>query len=182
MELVERLINQEIDFIKSQCLMFASKYKVDKDTLLGVTLEKCWEHRATFKSNEENGFKKWITICVRNHSINIHRQETASKKGQHSHQPLYYYGKDSSNEEIQYIQLGRKGKDISRRDIICKLLLKVRKTFPDLLHYRIIFYMNYQGYKYQEMADKCGIPVGTVRSTLHRLNKFIESEKAVLYE
>lgn len=180
MELVEKLMNQELDFIKRNCHIVAKKSKIDEDTLLGITLEKCWEHRATFKSNEDSGFRKWMNTCIRNHAINIYRTEYVTRK-QNSHRPLEYYNgaSNDSDEDVQYEELGRRCKDIENRDLLCQLLLKVRKAFPNYLHYKVIFYMNYQGYKYREMADACKIPIGTVRSTIHRLNQFIESERNI---
>lgn len=45
--------------------------------------------------------------------------------------------------------------------------------------YKTPFMMHYRGFKYHEIADKLGIPIGTVKNRIHIARKELKSELKV---
>ncbi|GIV39736.1 MAG: RNA polymerase sigma factor [Thermonema sp.] len=43
-------------------------------------------------------------------------------------------------------------------------------------HYRLPFLMYYRGFKYQEIADRLGIPIGTVKNRIHIARKQLKEK------
>lgn len=59
-----------------------------------------------------------------------------------------------------------------------ELTKEVNKLHPDL---RKPFLMMYEGFKYEEIAEQIGVPIGTIKSRIHIARKNLKRKLTVLY-
>ena len=108
-------------------------------------------------------FKAWLFTIMKNIFINNYRKKVKSKTILDSTDNLYYInsGNRSAANGGDSITLIKELKDL-----IAKLEDSIR--IPFLLHY--------EGYKYQEIADRFGLPLGTVKSRIFFARRELKAE------
>lgn len=127
--------------------------------LLQETLLKALTHRESYSEN--TNFKAWIYTIMKNTFINEYRRNVKSKKTFDSSEwnPGIAWMKSNSDHSPENIFVAK--------DIYLKINL-----LPD--DYRIPFTMFLEGYKYKEIADELGLPLGTVKSRIFFTRKKLE--------
>ncbi len=139
------------------------QYKdLDGDILFDESLEKISNKIIVFDPNDAAKLKTWLSTVVRNHCIDAIRKEESKRR--HAERAAQQSSVPESEDEYAFlIELGadrllRKLKSDAQRE--CLFLKYVNKM------------------KYQEIADKMGMPVNTVRSHIRRgkqnLKKLLE--------
>lgn len=100
----------------------------------------------------QTNFKAWVFTIMRNIFINQYRRK--QKSGTiFDHSKELYVMNNTSDGEVQPMN--------------AILEKEVNKQIGSLGHeYKEPFEMHYQGFKYKEIADKLGIPIGTVKSRI----------------
>lgn len=53
-------------------------------------------------------------------------------------------------------------------------IMKAVESLPD--YYRVPFLMHYKGFKYQEIADRLQIPIGTVKNRIHIARQLLKEQ------
>ena len=101
----------------------------------------------------DTNLKAWLFTIMKNIFINNYRKKVKSNTILDSTDNLYYI--NSSSRAVE-----------NRGDALT--LIKELKELIDKLEdsIRIPFLMHYEGYKYQEIADKFDLPLGTVKSRI----------------
>ena len=101
----------------------------------------------------DTNLKAWLFTIMKNIFINNYRKKVKSNTILDSTDNLYYI--NSSSRAVE-----------NRGDALT--LIKELKELIDKLEdsIRILFLMHYEGYKYQEIADKFDLPLGTVKSRI----------------
>lgn len=99
--------------------------------------------------------KGWLFVIMRNTFINNYRRAKAK-------QELI-----TTEEEITYSQLAKSAS--SNHAVSSFALGDIAKAMDSLAgHYRIPFQRYFEGYKYEEIANELGIPLGTVKTRIHQ--------------
>lgn len=150
--------------LQSNLLSFAYQLTTNKDEardLLQDTTLKALDNEEKYVDNVN--FKGWIFTIMRNIFINNYRQTVRKSTVIDQTEDLYHLNisQDSgiSSPEGSYA---------------VKEINAALDSFTD--DYRIPFNMYVAGYKYNEIADKMGLPLGTVKSRIFFARKRLREQ------
>ena len=155
----ERLIG-----LQSNMLSFAYQLTTDKEMaedLLQDTTLKALDNEDKYVDNVN--FKGWIFTIMRNIFINNYRQNVRKATVIDQTEDLYHLNicQDS-------------GLNTPEGSFAVKEISTALNAFPE--EYRIPFNMFVAGYKYNEIADKLDLPLGTVKSRIFCARKKLREE------
>ena len=102
---------------------------------------------------ENTNFKGWVFTIMRNIFINNYRKVVRSATIIDQTEDLYHLNLPQDS-----------GIDTPEGSVAVKEITEAINSFSD--DYRIPFSMHVAGYKYNEIADKMGLPLGTVKSRI----------------
>ena len=147
-EFNEALINIEGN-LHSFAMSFTRNNEDAKD-LTQETMLKAITYRSYYAP--QTNFKAWVFTIMRNIFINQYRRKVKSGTIFDHSQDLYLLNNsgDALNSPLQAISLKEINNHIN--NLHCE--------------YREPFEMHFKGYKYKEIADHLGIPIGTVKSRI----------------
>lgn len=138
------------DFLRQLALKL-TKSADDSDDLIQETLFKALKNRDKFQ--EGTNIKGWLYTIMKNTFINAYRK----RKNQNTFV--------DETENKYFINMRESEKSVSTDSIvdhkyIMKQINSVDKTYLET------FMMYYNGYKYEEISEILGIPLGTVKSRI----------------
>ena len=144
----------ELVGVQDDLLRFAYKLTADRDEandLLQDTSLKALDNEEKYEP--ATNFKGWIYTIMRNIFINNYR------KGVRNQTII------DQTEDLYHLNLPQEsGFDTPDGSLSVKEISKAINKFPD--EYKIPFSMHVAGFKYQEIAEKMGLPLGTVKSRI----------------
>lgn len=161
-----REFDNQIASLHSTLKAFTRRFTTDRDEsndLVQDTILKALTYRDKFRDN--TNLKGWLFTIMRNTFINNYRRNQRSKTMHDDTKELYYlnvedkYTFNSPSSAFEY-------KDIWKH---------VNELREELL---IPFKMHSSGYKYHEIAEHLGIPIGTVKNRIFHARKEIQSRLA----
>jgi len=128
-----------------------TKNDEEAEDLLQDTAYKAILNREKFRAG--TNFKAWLFTIMKNTFINDYRRKVRRNTVMDNTDNQYFINSSSS---------------IVRNDADSKILLEELNNLIDKLddNLREPFRMHFYGYKYQEIADKTNIPLGTVKSRI----------------
>jgi RNA polymerase sigma-70 factor (ECF subfamily) len=142
------------DFIRN----FAMKYTRDAtlaEDLAQETMLKALANRDKFRTN--TNLKGWLKVILKNTFINAYRKK--------SNRMITY------NSEDYQVMTGEADNYAPDNIMMAKYVNKmIEDLSPDL---STPFKLHYEGFKYQEIADKMELPIGTVKSRIHQARKVL---------
>lgn len=128
-----------------------TRSRQDAEDLVQETSIKAFRYRDRFTPG--TNYKSWICTIMRNTFINNYRRNKSRK---HINQPV---------EEFSYALESQSAiPNEAEHNLRMKRLIKTIKSLRDI--YSVPFMMFYQGFEYQEIADRLSIPIGTVKSRI----------------
>lgn len=146
--------NSNINFLKSALHSFA--YSLTKDQIDAEDL--CQEATLRALANKEKfrpgtNFKAWMFTITKNIFINNYRKKVKANTIMDSSDNMYYINSGSA---------------VVENDVDRNILLKELNTMINALDdsIKIPFLMHFEGYKYQEIGEELGLPLGTVKSRI----------------
>ena len=104
--------------------------------------------------SDNTNFKAWLYTIMKNTFINGHRRNKRTKALMDT--------VDREHDQVRLVQVPHSPEGRVRMAEIQRSLERLDPTF------RTPFEMHHQGYKYNEVADHLGIPIGTVKSRIHQ--------------
>lgn len=140
--------------LQGNLLSFAYQLTTNHDEaqdLLQDTTLKALDNEEKYVENVN--FKGWIFTIMRNIFINNYRQNVRQSTVIDQTEDLYHLNISQDS-----------GFATPDGSFAVKEISKAINSFSD--DYRIPFSMHVAGYKYQEIADKIGLPLGTVKSRI----------------
>ncbi len=147
-------IQQQLLALQDNMLNFAyiltSDREEAKDLLQDTTL-KVLDNKDKFTDNVN--FKGWVFTIMRNIFINNYRRITRNQTVVDRTEDLYHLNLPQES-----------GLDTPEGAFNVKEITKAINSFAD--EYRIPFTMHVAGYKYNEIAEKMNLPLGTVKSRI----------------
>lgn len=114
------------------------------------------------KFTENTNFKGWVFTIMRNIFINNYRRLTRNQTIVDQTEDLYHLNQPQES-----------GFATPEGTFNAKEITKVINGFPN--EYRIPFSMHIAGYKYNEIAEKMGLPLGTVKSRIFFTRQKLQS-------
>lgn len=151
---------QQLLGFRQQLYYFALSLTKDRENaadLLQDSLVRALTYREKFQ--DDTNFKAWVYTIMKNTFINEHRRSKRTQVVMHT--------VDRLNDEVRRVQLPNSPEATVKMAEIQRSLERLDVAF------REPFTMHHEGFKYHEIADKLGIPIGTVKSRIfqarHRL-------------
>ena len=144
------LLNHAIRFTKDES---------DAADLVQDTLIKAIRFRESYRDG--TNLKGWLYTILRNTFLNTFRKEK--------------YKRDHvcQTDEITSSQLSNSATaNLAEGSFVIKDIGKALDMLPDI--YRVPFVRYFEGYKYQEIADATGLPLGTVKTRIHMAREMLK--------
>lgn len=151
---IQNQIQEQLDNISGSLRAFSLKLTgntVDAEDLYQDTALRIITNADKYRQG--TNFKAWAVTIMRNIFINNYRKKVKANTIMDSTDNLYYINSGSAVISNQ-----------AESNIMMKELTKMIGELDDSI--KIPFLMHYQGYKYQEIADHLGLPLGTVKSRI----------------
>lgn len=134
--------------------LYAFNLTQDKNDASDLYQEMAFKAFANFKQFRENtNLKAWLMTIMKNIFINNYRR----KKRQNTIS-------DATNGEYYINSSSQVARNDGEGNILIEELKKMIQELDESL--KIPFLMHYQGFKYQEIADKLELPIGTIKSRI----------------
>lgn len=151
-------------FIKMTSVLQAFAYNLTKDfeesqDLYQETAFRALSNRDKFMPG--TNFKAWVMTIMKNIFINNYRKKVKANTIIDTTDNLYYI---NSGDTIIFNR--------ADSDIMMQELNTMVRELDDSI--RVPFEMHYIGYKYQEIADKLELPLGTVKSRIFFARKALK--------
>lgn len=147
----QNMLAEEITSLKNYARKFTRDVE-DINDLVQDTLLKAMQYFDKF--NKGTSLKAWLFVIMRNTYINSYKKQARK-------QNLFVLEDDSFCEQ-KYIETTENGGEST---LIGKDILSALRKLPEDQH--LTFKMYTDGYKYCEIAEKTGKPVGTVKTKMH---------------
>lgn len=155
---------QDLLSVQTELLNFAYKLTADREEandLLQDTSLKALDNEDKYTA--ETNFKGWIYTIMRNIFINNYRKALRDQT----------YVDQTDNQFYLNQNIDIEG-DSTEGSYDLKEMRRIVNALPK--EYRIPFSMYVSGFKYREIADKLGLPLGTVKSRIYFTRQKLQEE------
>ena len=155
---------QDLLSVQTELLNFAYKLTADREEandLLQETSLKALDNEEKYPA--ETNFKGWVYTIMRNIFINNYRKALRDQTYVDQTDNQYYL---NQNFDIEG--------DSTEGSYDLKEMRRIVNALPK--EYRIPFSMYVSGFKYREIADKLGLPLGTVKSRIYFTRQKLQEE------
>lgn len=155
---------QDMLSVQTELLNFAYKLTADREEandLLQETSLKALDNEEKYTA--ETNFKGWVYTIMRNIFINNYRKALRDQTYVDQTDNQYYL---NQNFDIEG--------DSTEGSYDLKEMRRIVNALPK--EYRIPFSMYVSGFKYREIADKLGLPLGTVKSRIYFTRQKLQEE------
>lgn len=155
---------QDLLSVQTELLNFAYKLTADREEandLLQETSLKALDNEDKYTA--ETNFKGWIYTIMRNIFINNYRKALRDQT----------YIDQTDNQFYLNQNIDIEG-DSTEGSYDLKEMRRIVNALPK--EYRIPFSMYVSGFKYREIADKLGLPLGTVKSRIYFTRQKLQEE------
>ena len=152
--------------LQGNLLNFAYMLTSNRDDaydLLQDTTLKALDNEAKYADNTD--FKGWVFTIMRNIFINNYRRGARSAVVADTTENLYHLNLSQDS-----------GLDTPEGSYTASEITDAINSFSD--EYRIPFSMHVAGYKYNEIADKMNLPLGTIKSRIFFARKKLQEQFA----
>lgn len=146
--------------LKYPALKYTKNQKDDANDLIQDTLVKALKNKNNFKQG--TNIKAWLYVIMRNTFI--------SKYHDNKRNTLFDPIEESHITETPATTDYNQGSSNIVLDDIHKAIDKLDKCFKEP------FMMHFSGYKYEEIAEKLDIPMGTVKNRIHVARKVLQQD------
>jgi RNA polymerase sigma-70 factor, ECF subfamily len=153
--------NHQLLSLRQQLYYFALGLTKDRDNALDLVQEsmlRAITFRDRFRDN--TNFKAWVYTIVKNTFINGHRRNKRTR--------LLLDSVEREREVVSRVQTAATVEANVKRGEIDRSLERLDEAF------RTPFLMHHEGFKYHEIAEHMGIPIGTVKSRIHQARQRLQ--------
>ncbi len=153
---------QSLYNLKSSLNAFAynlTKNQDDAQDLMQETTYRALHNKEKFRPG--TNFKAWMFTIMKNIFINNYRKKVKANTIIDSTDNLFYLNSNKNSVSNQ-----------ADGNIVMKELQDIIDSLDDAI--RIPFLMHFEGYKYQEIAEKFQLPLGTVKSRIFFARKALK--------
>ena len=133
----------------------------DANDLIQDTIYKAFKYKTKFR--KETNFSGWLYTIMRNTFLNNYRKKTK----------IQVFGDETSENFFINQTLTNQPISPDQEMYYKELFTHVEKMTEE---YRVPFQMYLEGYKYEEIKDKMGLPLGTVKSRIFGARKILAAK------
>lgn len=154
--------NNRFDNLENLLFGFAMKLTKNRDRskdLMQETVFRAFKNKDRFR--EGTNFKAWVTTIMRNSFINDYRKRRTRNKTEQPVEDMLHLANDVIVNEK------------ASSSIMMTELKKILADLSDI--YRVPFTLYYDGYQYNEIAEKMNLPIGTVKSRIFFARKKLKA-------
>jgi RNA polymerase sigma factor (sigma-70 family) len=144
--------------------LFLTQNKEEAHDLLQETYLKAFSNRDRFAP--DTNLKGWLYTIMKNTFINNYRRKV--KRNTFS---------DQTDQDYYINQPSQRIPNQAESKMVMDDLNKAIALLPFEL--REAFLLNFKGHKYQDIADRFGIPIGTVKTRIHLARKVLKRKLSV---
>jgi RNA polymerase sigma factor (sigma-70 family) len=157
-------LTREIISLRPTLKLFTQRFTRDREEsqdLIQDTMLKALLYKDKFR--EETNLKGWLFTIMRNTFINNYRKVQRTKTSHDNTKELYY---------LNVADTHTFNKPDARYEFkdIWKNVLEIKEEF------QTPFKMHASGYKYHEIAEHLGIPIGTVKNRIFQARKELQGK------
>ena len=145
-----QLIDREYEFL-NQLAMKLTKQKDDAEDLIQDTYYKALKNKDKFATG--TNLKGWLYTIMKNTFINNYRRKRNQNTFVDETDSQYFLNSKEASK-------GTHPEATVDNEYIMNQIDSIEK------HYTEAFFMHYEGYKYEEIAEHFNIPLGTVKSRI----------------
>jgi len=145
-----QLIDREYEFL-NQLAMKLTKQKDDAEDLIQDTYYKALKNKDKFATG--TNLKGWLYTIMKNTFINNYRRKRNQNTFVDETDSQYFLNSKEASK-------GTHTEANVDNEYIMNQINSIEK------HYTEAFFMHYEGYKYEEIAEHFNIPLGTVKSRI----------------
>lgn len=145
---------QHLVSLRQQLYWFALSLTRDRENaqdLVQESMLRALTYREKYQDN--TNFKAWLYTIMKNAFINHHRRDKRTN--------LLMDRVENQQAHVRMVETPASTESTMKMSEITTSLTRLDGAF------REPFQMHHDGFKYQEIADKLGIPIGTVKSRIH---------------
>ena len=146
----QQMVIEHREFLKPYAINLTGNLE-ETDDLLQETMLKALSNADKFK--EDTNIKAWLYTIMKNIFINDYRKKVKQQTMVDSTDNQFFL--NSNQVDMS---------DDAHGSLVMQDLNKILNTVDD--EYRTPFLMHHHGFKYQEIAEKYNIPLGTVKSRI----------------
>jgi RNA polymerase sigma factor (sigma-70 family) len=162
-----RIFEQE--FLPLMDAVYAFAYRLSADAteaedLLQETFMKAW--RFADRYTEETNAKAWLFRICRNAFINGYRTQK-NQPYKVDYEDIVVYHNEDEPSGTNYLDLHE---EMGQQLMGDEVTLAINALRPE---FRIVVLLDLEDFTYEEIAAIAGIPIGTVRSRLHRSRQLL---------
>lgn len=154
--------NKQTSMLAPYLMQFAIRYTNDPENandLVQDTMVKAFKYHARFE--EGSNLKGWLFTIMKNTFINDYRRQIKS-------QFLI-----TKTDELSYSDLSLSASSNGAEgSMIMKDIKMALKSIPEC--YSKPFISHFEGFKYHEIAEELGMPIGTVKTRIHVARKILK--------
>lgn len=162
----EKLLKSESNALRSLAMQL-SRNSDDAKDLVQDTMLKALRYKEKF--TEGSNMKAWLYTILKNSFINQYRRNVKRNTFIDTTENTYYLDipthKTENIAELKFIR-----KDLEQA--ISELPMELRVTFM----------LNMEGFKYHEIAEELGIPIGTVKTRIFVARRILRQKLSVYGE
>ena len=141
--------------VQSELQRFAYKLTADKEEANDLLQETSLKALGNMdKYTPDTNFKGWVYTIMRNIFINNYRKTVRDQTFVDQTENLYHLNLPQDS-----------GFDSTEGNYDLKEIRRIVNSLPK--EYRVPFSMYISGFKYREIADRLGLPIGTVKSRIY---------------
>lgn len=150
--------DQRVTSLQTSLFYFAmnlTRSNDDAHDLVQEALLKALTYKDKF--NEGTNFKAWVFTIMKNIFINEHRRAARGRVVSENveHEKSQWFARTSPNDPLSEMTVKNIKMEIDSLDD----------------EYKVPFELHYEGFKYHEIAERCDIPIGTVKSRIFQARK-----------
>lgn len=146
----QKIVVTQREFLKPYAIGLTGSHEEAED-LLQETMLKALSNEDKYQDN--TNLKAWLYTIMKNIFINDYRRKSKYRTMVDTTDNMFYLNTGQVSES-----------DTATSSLVMQDLNKIIETVSD--EYRTPFLMHHQGFKYQEIAEKYQIPLGTVKSRI----------------
>lgn len=156
----DRMLLENTDFLKPFAITLTRDQETAKD-LLQETIYRALANRD--KYNVGTNVKAWLYTIMRNIFINNYRRKAKQKT-------IF----DNSGNDYLLNNAGPVVNNDAEAGMRLKEMQAAIRNLPEI--FKTPFLLYFDGYKYNEIADTLGEPLGTIKSRIHFARKLLKEQ------
>lgn len=137
-----------------------TKNRDDANDLIQDTILKALKNKDKFQKG--SNLKAWLYIIMRNTFISQYH------KTPNIAQPI------DNDRDSEYLFVSKSVNNQAVSDFTMEVIQRAFAKLPDI--HKTPFLLYYEGFKYEEIAVKLSIPIGTVKNRIHVARQILQSE------